>query len=115
MAIVTVVISKSGDLTYIPSRRVRHGDTVSFALNVASGVSDATVHPPACLQGTTEITLNSHSLHTLNREEPVADGAPVGVYPFTVQVPSVEEARKHGLELETKNGNLDVTTDPPEL
>ncbi|AKQ64926.1 hypothetical protein A176_001838 [Myxococcus hansupus] len=115
MAIVTVVISKNRDLVYLPSNKVRHGDTVSFALNVVSGASDATVNPPTCLEGTEQITLNVHSLHTLNREEPVAAGAAVGSYPFTVLVPSVEVARSHGLELETKNGNLEVTTDPPEL
>ncbi len=114
MAIVTVIISKNRDLAYIPSNKVRHGDTVIFSLNVASGAADATVNPPTCLQGTAQITLNSHSLHTLNSEQPVADGAAVGSYPFTVQVPTAEVARKHGLELETKNGNLDVTTDPPE-
>ncbi|AKQ64927.1 hypothetical protein A176_001839 [Myxococcus hansupus] len=113
MAIVTVVINKSGNLSYIPDNKVRHGDTVRFAINMAGGASDVTVNPPACLDNTASFSLSNTSLSASQREDPVSDGAAVGSYPFTVVLPDLPEAHKHGTELETKNGNLDVTTDPP--
>ncbi|WP_316563330.1 hypothetical protein [Myxococcus sp. MxC21-1] len=113
MAIITVLISKSGNLSYIPNNKVRHGDTVRFAIELIGGASDVTVNPPACLDSTASFSLNNTSLSAAQRDDPVSDGAAVGSYPFTVVTGGSPEARSHGLELETKNGNLDVTTDPP--
>ncbi|QDE91758.1 hypothetical protein BHS06_23775 [Myxococcus xanthus] len=113
MAIITVLINKSGNLSYIPNNKVRHGDTVRFTIEMVGAASDVTVNPPACLDSTASFSLNNTSLAASQREDPVADGAAVGSYPFTVVTGGSPEARRHGLELETKNGNLDVTTDPP--
>ncbi|WP_225887906.1 hypothetical protein [Myxococcus xanthus] len=113
MAIITVLINKSGNLSYIPNNKVRHGDTVRFAIEMIGASSDVTVNPPACLDSTASFTLNNTSLAASHREAPVSDGAAVGAYPFTVDVPSASAAGGLASELETKNGNLDVTTDPP--
>ncbi|GHG81876.1 hypothetical protein [Comamonas sp. JC664] len=113
MAIVTVVINKSGNLSYVPNNKVRHGDIVRFAINMVGGASSVTVNPPTCLDNTASFGLSNTSLAASLRDDPVSDGAAVGSYPFTVVVDSSPEAKKHGSELETKNGNLDVTTDPP--
>ncbi|WP_426753592.1 hypothetical protein [Myxococcus sp. Y35] len=113
MGIVTVIIKKSGDLVYDPSNKVRHGDTVRFILDSAEGPSSATVNPPACLVSTASFTLDNTSLAAAKRDDPVADSAAYIPYPFTVDVPTSSKP-SHGSELETKNGNLDVTTDPPE-
>lgn len=115
MAIITVLINKSGNLVYIPDNKVRHGDTVRFAIELAGVASDVTVNPPACLDSTASFGLSNTSLAAAQRDDPVSDGAAVGSYPFTVVLPDSPEARRHGNELETKNGNLDVTTDPPKL
>ncbi len=115
MAIVTVIIKKSGDLVYVPSNKVNHGDTVTFILDSAVGPSSATVNPPACLASTAPFTLDNTSLAAAKRDDPVNDGAAYTSYPFTVVVPTSPVKPNHGSELETKNGNLDVTTDPPKL
>ena len=115
MAIVTVLINKSGNLVYIPDNKVRHGDTVRFAIELAGVISDVTVNPPTCLDSTASFGLSNTSLAASERNDPVADGAAVGSYPFTVVLPDSAAAHHHGVELETKNGNLDVTTDPPKL
>ncbi len=115
MAIVTVVINKSGNLSYVPNNKVRHGDIVRFAINLVGGAPSVTVNPPACLDNTASFGLSNTSLAASLRDDPVSDGAAVGSYPFTVVLPDSSDAQKHGVELETKNGNLDVTTDPPEV
>ncbi|ATB49280.1 hypothetical protein [Corallococcus macrosporus] len=114
MAIVTVVIKKSGDLSYIPNNKVRHGDTVRFWIDTSTGVTNATVYPPTCLDSTASISLDNSSNLKEAKDDAVSEGAAVGTYPFTVNVPGGSGSSHHGSELETKNGNLDVTTDPPE-
>ncbi|NVJ00757.1 hypothetical protein HV824_21920 [Myxococcus sp. AM009] len=115
MAIVTVVIKKSGNLSYIPNNKVRHGDTVRFWIDTSSGVTSAVVQPPACLDDTASISLDNSSSLKETKDDAVSESAAVGTYSFTVDVSPSSGSSRLGSELETKNGNLDVTTDPPEL
>ncbi|WP_434348223.1 hypothetical protein ACN6A1_11470 [Myxococcus virescens] len=116
MTVVTVTIKKSGDLVYEPSNQVGRGYTVRFVLDPVNGPLWATVHPPTCLVSTNPITLDKTSSATPPvYEDPVSESAAYTTYPFTVKVPPVPEKPHLGGEAETKNGNLDVTTDPPKL
>lgn len=112
---VTVTIKKSGDLVYHPSNKVRRGQTVCFVLDPLHGPAWATVTPPTCLVGTSPVTLAHTALAPPVYEDPVSESAAFTTYVFTVEVPPVPEKPHVGSGAETKNGNLDVTTDPPEL
>ncbi|MFP2961898.1 hypothetical protein ACLEPN_29945 [Myxococcus sp. 1LA] len=117
MDIVTVIIKKSGDLVYKPSNKVRRGQKVCFELDPVHGPEWAIVNPPTCLEKTDPITLDARhsSSAPIVYEDPVSESAAYTTYPFTVTVPPVPEKPHLGGEAETKNGNLDVTTDPPKL
>ncbi|NOJ80927.1 hypothetical protein [Myxococcus xanthus] len=115
MTVVTVTIKKSGNLVYEPSNKVRRGQPVRFELDLLDGPLWAKVHPPACLVATNPVTLDRTSAAPPIYEDPVSESAAFMTYAFTVEVPPVPEKPHLGGEAETKNGNLDVTTDPPEL
>ncbi|WP_141594215.1 MULTISPECIES: hypothetical protein [unclassified Myxococcus] len=115
MTVVTVTIKKSGDLVYEPSNQVGRGYTVRFVLDPVNGPAWATVNPPTCLVDTNPFTLDQTSAAPPIYEDPVSESAAYKPYLFTVTVPPLPEKPHLGGEAETKNGNLDVTTDPPKL
>ncbi|ABF92224.1 hypothetical protein MXAN_5047 [Myxococcus xanthus DK 1622] len=115
MTVVTVTIMKSGNLVYEPNNKVRRGQPVRFVLDQINGPLWAKVNPPACLVATNPVTLDRTSAAPPIYEDPVSESAAFMTYGFTVEVPPVPEKPHLGGEAETKNGNLDVTTDPPEL
>ncbi|QDE98856.1 MULTISPECIES: hypothetical protein [Myxococcus] len=115
MTVVTVTIKKSGDLVYEPNNKVRRGQPVRFVLDPLNGPVWATVNPPACLVATNSVTLDQTSAAPPIYEDPVSESAEFTTYSFTVEVPLLPEKPHFGGEAETKNGNLDVTTDPPKL
>ena len=115
-SVTTIIIKKSGELVYVPSSLVQRGQRVRFELDPVNPPEWATVNPPACLVSTTPVKLDKPSTPSAAPtvyEDPVSESAEVTRYPFTVTVPPVPEKPHLGGESETKNGNLDVTTDPP--
>ena len=78
MTIVTVTITKSGDLVYEPNNKVRRGQQVCFRLDPNNGPLWAKVHLPTCLvdeHDTPVVTLGHTPTTSPTYEDPVSESA----------------------------------------
>ncbi|WP_426753593.1 hypothetical protein [Myxococcus sp. Y35] len=112
--LVKVTIKASGDLEYDPGNTVWHGCTVRFVLDPDAGPPTATVNPPDCLVDKKPVTLRMPPEGPTQYDDLVDAVAPSNTYAFTVEVPTPQGNPRLESRSETKNGNLEVTTDPPE-
>jgi len=113
MASITVVIQPNENIRYSPSPNVSQGDTVTFQLvDIPGEVEVSFDGGNSCFTTPGPFDLNGSTLATSSSQHTVSFTAAKGPYPFTVQIFGTKERRKGG-DHETKNGGLDVTTDPP--
>lgn len=113
MANITVTVSTTAQPVYVPNQDVTQGDTVSFQLASGSPDCDVYFEHPSLLEGASDDPLYVGSQ---GASMTVSERAPKGPIRFSVgphgQGPSLAK-RRFGGELESANGELDVTTEPP--
>jgi hypothetical protein len=111
MANVIVEILEGGDPRPNPAV-VRHGDTVTFHVEGTQSV-DVTFNTPGCLTDSSDLALDgSNSALNSSPARSVSPTAPRGAYWYSVEVLRAG-AVKAGSQKETKQGTLEVETDPP--
>ncbi|MHA7627990.1 hypothetical protein [Corallococcus sp. M7] len=122
MASITVDLS-TNPISYSPGREVKHGDTVAFSMGSYPSSYTATItfpdgnclvvsptHPyPYQLGGSPALAVSSL---------PVSMTAPKRVYEFNAVIDDGSSSRSEDklgpIELDRKNGGIDVNNDPPE-
>ncbi|WP_233585172.1 hypothetical protein [Corallococcus sp. CA054B] len=122
MATITVDLS-TVPISYNPGPEVKHGDTVVFSMGSYPASYTATITFPDgnCLtvSATTPYPYELGGTHSLATSPlTVSMTAPKRVYEFNATIDDGSSTRSEDkvgpLELDRKNGGIDVNNDPPE-